>query len=83
VNAQQPLPRGVAARAVLRCALETARLLACRCTHLLRAQVDGRLYFQDATSARVFRETIVDHDTPVDPSLLVVVFRQRLLRGRW
>jgi hypothetical protein len=83
VNPQQPLPRAVAARAVARCALESGRLLARRRTHLLRTKVGRRLRFADQTSARVFRETVVDRDPPDDPSLLVVEFRLRVLRGRW
>jgi hypothetical protein len=83
VNAQEPLPRVVAARAVARCVLVTVRLLASRQTHLVEARVGQRLRFADATLARVFRETVVDHTPPEDPSLLVVEFRLRLLRGRW
>jgi hypothetical protein len=83
VNAQLPLPRAVAARAVTRCALATVGLLARGQTHLPRARVGVRLHFADHTSARVFRETVVDREPPDDPSLLVVEFRLRLLRGRW
>ena len=83
MNAQEPLPRAVAARAVTRCALATVRLLARRRTHLCGARVGLRLRFADETSARVFRETVVDREPPEDPSLLVVEFRLRLLRGRW
>jgi hypothetical protein len=42
-----------------------------------------RLRFADGTSARVFRETIVEGPEPVDPCVLVVTFRLRALRGRW
>ena len=42
-----------------------------------------RLSFADGTSARVFRETTVERLPPTDPSLLVVAFRLRLLRGNW
>jgi hypothetical protein len=42
-----------------------------------------RVAFADGTSARVFRETVVDCDPPQDPCLLVVAFRLRFLRGRW
>jgi hypothetical protein len=83
VNAQEPLPRAVAARAVARCALATVVLLARRQTHLPRARVGQRLSFADRTSARVFRETVVDRDRPDQPAILVVEFRLRLLRGRW
>jgi hypothetical protein len=41
------------------------------------------LRFADGTSAEVFRETIADGAGGEDPCLLFVVFRLRLLRGRW
>ena len=41
------------------------------------------LRFADTTSARVFRETVVDCDPPEDPCLLVVEFRLQVHRGRW
>ena len=84
VNAQQPLPRAVAARAVARCALgDRGACWPAARTHLPRARVGQRLFFADQTSARVFRETVVDGEPPDDPCLLVVEFRLRLLRGRW
>ena len=82
MNVQEPLPRAVAARAVARCALATVLLLARRRTHLPRARVGRRLTFADGTSAKVFRETVVDGGPQEDPCLLVVEFRLRLLRGR-
>jgi hypothetical protein len=83
VNVQEPLPRGEAARAVARCAAATVTLLACRRTHLPKVHVGRRFHFADGTSGRVFRETVVHREPPADPSLLVVAFRLRLLRGRW
>jgi hypothetical protein len=41
-----------------------------------------RLRFADGTSARVFRETIMDRDPTADPCVLVVEFRLRAVRGR-
>jgi hypothetical protein len=41
-----------------------------------------RLAFADGTSARVFRETVVDRDGTADPCVLVVEFRLRAVRGR-
>jgi len=83
VNAPGPVARGVAARAVARCALATVGLLVRRRTHLPREHVGRRLRFADGTTARVFRETVVDGQPPEDPCLLLVEFRLRLLRGRW
>ncbi len=83
VNDQRPLPRGAAARAVMRCVVDTVRLLAHRSSHLPKEHVGLRLRFADGTSARVFRETVVDRPPPDQPCLLVVAFRLRVLRGRW
>ena len=41
-----------------------------------------RLRFADDSSARVYRETIVDRPSPRDPCVLVVAFRLRAVRGR-
>ena len=78
-----PLPRTVAAGAVLRCIAATVRLLLLHRSHLPRERVGMRLQFADGTSARVFRETTVDGTPADDPCLLVVKFRLRLLHGRW
>jgi hypothetical protein len=78
-----PLPRRVAALAVLRCAGATIILLLSRRTHLPRDRVGMRMRFADGTSARVFRETTVDGASEDDRCLLVVKFRLRLLRGGW
>jgi hypothetical protein len=43
--------------------------------------VDTYLHFADATSARVFRETVVERGPTLDPCVLVVEFRLRLVRG--
>jgi hypothetical protein len=51
--------------------------------HLAKEHVGMPLHFADGTTARVFRETVVDREPPEDPCLLVVEFRLRLLRGRW
>ncbi len=83
MNEQRPLPRHVAAREVVRCAAVTARLLARRETHLRSQRVGMRVAFADGTSARVFRETVVDGGQPPDSCMLVVAFRLRFLRGRW
>jgi hypothetical protein len=81
MNQQNPLPRVVAARAVLRCIGSTVQLLACRRVHLPKDHVGMRLCFADGTSAPVFRETVVDLGPTLDPCMLVVEFRLRLVRG--
>ena len=77
----RPLPYGVAARGVARCAVETFRLLATHRVHLPRSRVDMKLRFADGTTARVYRETVVDGATRAEPCVLVVSFRLRFVRG--
>jgi hypothetical protein len=79
---QRPLPVGVAVRAVARGIGSTALLLARRRVHLPRRNVGMQLRFADGTSARVYRETVVDGPVPVEPCVLVVEFRLRGVRGR-
>ena len=43
--------------------------------------VGMRLQFADGTSARVYRETVIDRGATRDPCVLVVVFRLRAVRG--
>jgi hypothetical protein len=50
--------------------------------HLPSQRVGMRLRFADGTSARVYRETVVDRDETADPCVLVVEFRLRAVRGR-
>ncbi|GAA2864738.1 hypothetical protein GCM10010472_22570 [Pseudonocardia halophobica] len=78
----EPLPVACAVRALARCAAITAVLLGRRRVHLPRGHVGMRLRFADGTSARVYRETVVDRPGPEDPSVLVVEFRLRAVRGR-
>jgi hypothetical protein len=80
VNEQTPVPRPVAARAVLRSVARTGVLLLFRRTHLRRGFVGREIGFGDGTSALVYRETVVDSDA-ADPCVLVVAFRLRLVRG--
>ncbi|MEU7815992.1 hypothetical protein [Pseudonocardia sp. NPDC049154] len=81
-NEQEPLPVACAVRALVRCAATTAVLLARRRVHLPRSHLGTRLRFADGTSARVYRETVVDRPEPRCPSVLVVEFRLRAVRGR-
>jgi hypothetical protein len=79
---QEPLSFGTALRAVVRCVLTTAVLLAPGRIRLPRRHVGERLRFANGTSAWVYRETVVDRSDPVDPCVLVVEFRLRAVRGR-
>jgi hypothetical protein len=80
MNQQTPLPYRVAAGEVARCVARTAGLLARRRVHLRPEHVGRRLRFADGTSARVYRETVVDDECP-QPCVLVVEFLLRLVRG--
>jgi hypothetical protein len=82
MNEQSPLAYAAALAALAGCAATTARLLLQRRIHLPAQQVGRRVRFADGTSARVFRETVVDRDTTRDPCALVVEFRLRAVRGR-
>jgi hypothetical protein len=77
----RPLPYGVAARGVVRCAAETVRLLAANRVHLPRSHVGMNLRFADGTTGRVYRETVVDGASRAAPCVLVVSFRLRFVRG--
>jgi hypothetical protein len=78
---EEPLPRPSAFRAIARCVIVTGRLLAQRRIHLPRRNVGRVLHFADGTTARVYRETVVDLDAVTDACVLVVEFRLRLVRG--
>jgi hypothetical protein len=82
LNEQLPLPRRVALVHVLRCVRRSVALLAMRRTHLRREHLGLRLRFPNGASARVYRETVVDHDRAEEPCLLIVEFRLRHVRGR-
>ena len=82
VPEQPPLAYPVAVRALAGCFVATARLVGRRRMHLPSQRVGMRLRFADGTSARVFRETVVDRGATVDPCVLVVEFRLRAVRGR-
>ena len=82
VPEQPPLAYPAAARALAGCFVNTARLIWQRRMHLPPQRVGMRLRFADGTSARVFRETVVDRGATADPCVLVVEFRLRAVRGR-
>src|SRR5215471_3602242 len=76
-----PLGYGAALRALIGCAAMTARLLWQGRIHLPPGRVGMRLRFADGTSARVYRETVVDRGAARDPCVLAVEFRLRAVRG--
>jgi hypothetical protein len=78
---QPPLAYRAALRGVTNCAASTVRLLWRRRVHLPRGHVGMRLRFADGTSARVYRETVIDRDATRDPCVLVVGFRLGGVRG--
>lgn len=82
MNEQHPLPYRIAVRGLIECVASTVRLLAGHRIHLPRQHVGMRLRFADGTSARVYRETVVD-GVPRAPCVLVVEFRlwARAVRG--
>ena len=67
-----PLPVGTAWSAVARSVVCSAALLWQRRVHLPRRHVGRLLRFADGTSARVYRETVLDRPPPADPCGLVV-----------
>jgi hypothetical protein len=83
MNEQTPAPYSEAARAEFCCIVDTFRLLAGNRIHLPLEHLGMRLRFADGTSARVFRETVVDVDGVADPCVLLVEFRLRFVRGVW
>lgn len=60
----------------------TARLLAGRSILQPQHRVGDVLRFADGSSARVYRETQVRERAAVEPTMLVVQFRLRFVRGR-
>jgi hypothetical protein len=81
ITEEPPLAYRAALRAVTSCTASTARLLWGRQMHLPRGHVGIWLRFADGTSARVYRETVIDRDATQDPCVLVVGFRLRAVRG--
>ncbi|MER6973475.1 hypothetical protein ABT304_20595 [Nocardioides sp. NPDC000445] len=76
-----PLPAAKAWRAVARCVVASARMLATGVVHWPRVNVGRRLRFADGTTGEVYRETAVALP-PAEPCVLVVCFRLRRVRGR-
>jgi hypothetical protein len=82
VAERPPLAYPAALRALASCFANVMRLLGQRRLRLPRGRVGMRLRFTDGTSARVYRETVVDRGPTMDPCVLIVEFRLRAVRGR-
>jgi hypothetical protein len=77
-----PLPLPTAVQAVARCVAVTTGLLARRRVHLPRTHVGRRMSFRDGTTARIYRDTVIDRPPPQNRCVLVVEFRLRGVRER-
>ena len=82
VAERPPLAYPATLRALVGCFANVMRLLEQRRVHLPKGQVGMRLRFTDGTSARVYRETVVDRGPTLDPCVLIVEFRLQAVRGR-
>ena len=78
---QPPLAYPAALRALAVCFASTVWLLWRRRMRLPRGRVGTRLRFADGTSARVYRETVMNRGPSLDPCVLIVEFRLRAVRG--
>jgi hypothetical protein len=76
-----PVKLGVAVRALGRCVIRTAVLLARRRLHQPNQHVGTRWRFGDQSSAEIYRETMVEHGAIRSPTVLVVGFRLRHVRS--
>jgi hypothetical protein len=82
ITERPPLAYWAALKAEAACAARTGRLLWRRQIHLPAGHVSMRLRFADGTSARVYRETVIEQVATKDPCVLVVEFKLRAVRGR-
>lgn len=79
---QPPLPYPAAILALAGCIACAARLLGQRRVRRPAGRVGRRLRFADGTSARVYRETVLIRGRLLEPCVLVVAFRLRMVHGR-
>ncbi|OXR45737.1 hypothetical protein B7C42_02029 [Nocardia cerradoensis] len=77
-----PLPSATAFRAVARCVVTTAGLLARHRIRCPSRNVGTWLSFGDGTSAYVYRETVIDRIPSPEPCVLLVRFELWGVRGR-
>lgn len=75
-----PLPRPAAWRGLGRSIVESVRMLSAGSVAWPRVNVGRRIRFADGSTGRVYRETAVTGPS-LEPCLLVVTFRLRLVRG--
>jgi hypothetical protein len=81
MDEQTPLPMRVAWGAVARSVTAALQLLLRHRVHLSHGRLGLRLRFADGSSSTVYRETVVSRPPPVQPCVLVVRFRLRLVDG--
>lgn len=77
------MTRSQAAWEVARCAERTAGLLVRHRLHQPPGNLGRVIQFADGTSAKVYRETVIDRGPTVDPAFLAVSFKLRLVRRNW
>ena len=82
MNQQAPLTVEAVTAALWRNTTGGAGLVARRRVHQPRDLTGRRLHFADGTSAVVYRETRLERPASSQPTVLVVGFRLRLVRGR-
>jgi hypothetical protein len=80
---EPPLPLRCAVKALGRCALRTAVLLARRGIHQPVGYSGRTFRFADGTTTEVYRETVVERPPAAEPVILVVCFRLRRVRSNW
>jgi hypothetical protein len=79
---QAPLPLVTTCASVGGCVVATTGLLTARRVPQPRTHVGQWLRFGDGSGAYPYRETVIDRPAPSDPTVLVVGFRLRVVRGR-
>lgn len=77
-----PVAPATPVRRLARCVLTTFGLLGQRRIRLPKGCVGLQLHFADGTASKVYRETVVDRSATIDPAVLVVGFRLRVVRGQ-
>lgn len=83
LDEERPLSLRRAFRALIGCAGRSMSLLTRRRIRQPGGNVGRRIRFADGTTGVVYRETIIDRPPPSRPSVLVVGFRLRRVRGEW